>query len=282
MRSEDPPYAGGTWCSKPVKPAPTIATSTSRSPSRDGPAVYSSLPSQNSSSRNLCSRHARYSPIAGWYQKPEPAVPSTGAYGEPAMAGWGASAAVSAGTHSLAQFLDREPDHLVAVLTSTVSTKPMACWDCPNWSSSLAMLWRPCRGIALSACCIWLVTVGLSWRPSRGSTRPTQTCPSWIDAHADLNTPDTSPSATFHGMVLRTLLGEGPELLNLIETPPTPGQVTLVGVRALDQAGARLHSPARRHLPVTVRGAGDRSGVHPHRPGLPRPDPLRTYAVSRS
>ena len=26
----------------------------------------------------------------------------------------------------------------------------------------------------------------------------------WFDAHADLNTPDTSPSANFHGMVLRT------------------------------------------------------------------------------
>lgn len=34
-------------------------------------------------------------------------------------------------------------------------------------------------------------------------------CIIWIDAHADLNTPESSPSKTFHGMPLRTLLGEG-------------------------------------------------------------------------
>ena len=31
----------------------------------------------------------------------------------------------------------------------------------------------------------------------------------WFDAHGDLNTPKTSLSGHFHGMVLRTLLGEG-------------------------------------------------------------------------
>ena len=31
----------------------------------------------------------------------------------------------------------------------------------------------------------------------------------WIDAHADLNTPESSPSKSFHGMVLRAILGEG-------------------------------------------------------------------------
>ena len=31
----------------------------------------------------------------------------------------------------------------------------------------------------------------------------------WFDAHADMNTPASSPSATFHGMPLRVLLGEG-------------------------------------------------------------------------
>lgn len=32
----------------------------------------------------------------------------------------------------------------------------------------------------------------------------------WFDAHGDLNTPSTSPSGHFHGMALRTLLGDGP------------------------------------------------------------------------
>lgn len=57
----------------------------------------------------------------------------------------------------------------------------------------------------------------------------------WFDAHADLNTPASSPSGAFHGMVLRTLLGEGPA-----ELAPTrtlrPRQVVLAGVRALDPA----------------------------------------------
>ncbi|MBV1909658.1 MAG: arginase family protein [Kangiellaceae bacterium] len=37
-----------------------------------------------------------------------------------------------------------------------------------------------------------------------------QTAIIWFDAHGDLNTPESSPSGHFHGMVLRTLLGEGP------------------------------------------------------------------------
>ncbi|MGW5262105.1 arginase family protein [Microbispora sp. NPDC004025] len=57
----------------------------------------------------------------------------------------------------------------------------------------------------------------------------------WFDAHGDLNTPGSSPSHAFHGMVLRTLLGEGhPDLV-----PPRalhPRQVVLAGVRALDPA----------------------------------------------
>jgi arginase len=57
----------------------------------------------------------------------------------------------------------------------------------------------------------------------------------WLDAHADLNTPASSPSGHFHGMALRTLLGEGPtELTRQIPRPLTPSQVLLVGARDLD------------------------------------------------
>lgn len=59
----------------------------------------------------------------------------------------------------------------------------------------------------------------------------------WLDAHADLNTPESSYSHTFHGMVLRTLLGEGdPEFLNLTPSFLRPEQVMLAGVRELDPA----------------------------------------------
>jgi arginase len=57
----------------------------------------------------------------------------------------------------------------------------------------------------------------------------------WFDAHGDLNTPGSSPSGAFHGMVLRTLLGEGPAALAPAE-PLSPSQVVLAGVRALDPA----------------------------------------------
>jgi arginase family enzyme/GNAT superfamily N-acetyltransferase len=57
----------------------------------------------------------------------------------------------------------------------------------------------------------------------------------WFDAHGDLNTPESSPSGAFHGMVLRTLLGEGPAAL-VPDRPLRPAQVVLAGVRALDPA----------------------------------------------
>jgi arginase len=55
----------------------------------------------------------------------------------------------------------------------------------------------------------------------------------WFDAHADMNTPETSPSGAFHGMVLRALQGEGPE--GLVASPALrPDQVALVGSRSID------------------------------------------------
>jgi arginase len=59
----------------------------------------------------------------------------------------------------------------------------------------------------------------------------------WIDAHGDLNTPQTSPSGNVHGMVLAAAIGlgegafeSGTWSLPLVE----PGRVALVGVRSLD------------------------------------------------
>ncbi len=57
----------------------------------------------------------------------------------------------------------------------------------------------------------------------------------WFDAHADLNSPDSSHSGAFHGMVLRTLLGDGDASL-APDAPLSPTQVILVGTRALDDA----------------------------------------------
>lgn len=57
----------------------------------------------------------------------------------------------------------------------------------------------------------------------------------WLDAHGDLNTPQSSPSANFHGMVLRTLLGDGPaDYTDELIMPLLPQQVFLAGTRDLD------------------------------------------------
>ena len=59
----------------------------------------------------------------------------------------------------------------------------------------------------------------------------------WFDAHGDLNTPSSSPSHAFSGMVLRTLLGEGPEAL--VPTHPlSADSIILAGVRSLDDEEA--------------------------------------------
>lgn len=59
----------------------------------------------------------------------------------------------------------------------------------------------------------------------------------WIDAHADMNTPETSPSGNVHGMPLACCIGSGPEpLVGLFEFAPKvdPARVAIVGLRDVD------------------------------------------------
>lgn len=57
----------------------------------------------------------------------------------------------------------------------------------------------------------------------------------WLDSHADLNTPETSPSKTYHGMPLRTLLGDGNrQFKELLFSILQPEQISFVGLRDLD------------------------------------------------
>ncbi|MFS4448659.1 arginase family protein [Maribacter sp. 2307UL18-2] len=58
----------------------------------------------------------------------------------------------------------------------------------------------------------------------------------WFDAHADINRPCDSVSCNFHGMPLRTLLGEGvPEMNALLASTLAPSQIHYVGLRDIDQ-----------------------------------------------
>src|SRR5215472_12168497 len=59
----------------------------------------------------------------------------------------------------------------------------------------------------------------------------------WIDAHSDINTPDSSPSGNVHGMPLAAIMGLGPpELANIFNFHPKvhPENCVLVGVRDVD------------------------------------------------
>jgi arginase len=59
----------------------------------------------------------------------------------------------------------------------------------------------------------------------------------WVDAHADINTPETTPSGNIHGMPLAVALGDGHRELVDIGGPGRkvdPGNVALIGIRQLD------------------------------------------------
>jgi arginase len=65
----------------------------------------------------------------------------------------------------------------------------------------------------------------------------------WLDAHGDMNTPDSSPSGNVHGMPLAAIMGYGaPELVDLLGFKPKvePQNIVLVGVRDLDLQERRL------------------------------------------
>lgn len=64
----------------------------------------------------------------------------------------------------------------------------------------------------------------------------------WVDAHTDMNTPETSPSGNIHGMPVACLLGNGPAALTreLLDGEPAlrPEDVVLVGIRDVDRQEA--------------------------------------------
>ncbi len=77
----------------------------------------------------------------------------------------------------------------------------------------------------------------------------------WVDAHADFNTFETSPSGNLHGMPLAALLGRGaPELVDIGRPGPKiePRDVVLIGLRDID-AEERVQLKASGILVFTMR-----------------------------
>ncbi len=65
----------------------------------------------------------------------------------------------------------------------------------------------------------------------------------WIDAHADFNTYETSPSGNIHGMPVACLCGHGPQaLIEIGGTVPAihPKVVRQIGIRSVDAGEKRL------------------------------------------
>jgi arginase len=82
----------------------------------------------------------------------------------------------------------------------------------------------------------------------------------WLDAHGDMNTPESSPSGNIHGMPLAAIIGYGaPELVELLGYKPKvePRNVALVGVRDLDSKERRLIKESGVHV-FTMRDIDER------------------------
>lgn len=73
----------------------------------------------------------------------------------------------------------------------------------------------------------------------------------WVDAHTDMNTPESSPTGNIHGMPLSVLLGYGPQALTAIagESPALEGRdVVVIGARAVDSTETPLVRESRMRV----------------------------------
>jgi arginase len=66
----------------------------------------------------------------------------------------------------------------------------------------------------------------------------------WVDAHSDMNRPETTPSGNIHGMSLAVLMGHGALELTALagdaEPAVRPENVSVLGARELDEGERRL------------------------------------------
>jgi len=85
----------------------------------------------------------------------------------------------------------------------------------------------------------------------------------WIDAHADMNTDETTPSGNIHGMPLATSLGLGNEkLVKFYGFSPKlkPENTALIGVRSIDEFEKK--NIKQMNLSVYTMSDVDKFGIH--------------------
>jgi arginase len=82
----------------------------------------------------------------------------------------------------------------------------------------------------------------------------------WLDAHGDMNTPESSPSGNVHGMPLAAIMGFGAaELVDLMGFKPKaePGNIVVVGARDLDAQERKIAKKSGVHV-FTMRDIDER------------------------
>ena len=82
----------------------------------------------------------------------------------------------------------------------------------------------------------------------------------WLDAHGDMNTPESSPSGNVHGMPLASIMGYGaPELSELMGFKPKaePANIVIVGARDLDAHERKIAKKSGVHV-FTMRDIDER------------------------
>jgi arginase len=85
----------------------------------------------------------------------------------------------------------------------------------------------------------------------------------WIDAHSDINTPESSPTGNIHGMPVAVNLGIGaPELINIGGSYPKlqPDQIVFIGLRSIDEGERKLLKKLK--IEAHTMTDLDKHGVH--------------------
>ncbi|HYZ47652.1 MAG TPA: arginase family protein [Sphingomonas sp.] len=105
--------------------------------------------------------------------------------------------------------------------------------------------WRPGRILTAGGDC----AVDIAVIDYLGSRYPGLTV-LWVDAHLDANTPETTPSGSFHGMPVAAIMGNAPEPMRPLLGPPVePARFRYFGTQVGDEGDWAFH---RRHNLCTL------------------------------
>jgi arginase len=135
-----------------------------------------------------------------------------------------------------------------------------------QWNRSVYHACMPRSSTAACRCCLAATIASVSVRSLRWrvtvASRARSCCVLWLDAHADFNTSEITPSGNVHGMPVACLCGNGPrELTHLGGDAPAlrPDQIRQIGIRSVDAGekppGARASASTSTTCATSTRSA---------------------------